>query len=131
MTELPTLWCRFCKDETKQIVDADNAAVRVCIRNGCWRRQSDGLRVRIADGERFSQPARDSRPPSSRPPLPPPPHVPHDAYQTAADELRADLLDALRRIAEIEHGLVAMAERMEQIRQALANMSNGTLQHHK
>lgn len=89
-SELPTRWCRFCHRETKQWIDAVNAHIRVCIE--CWRRQGDGERIEIADGNRMSGPRRESKPPS----VPPPPPVP-DEYA-----LRTELNDLRRRLEELE-----------------------------
>lgn len=95
--ELPTRFCRFCKTLTKQIIAEKNDHNRVCI--VCWRRQRDGDRVEIADGERLSQPARrDSRPPS----FPPPPSLGEDLVT------RTDFNDALRRIAKLEEQMIGV-----------------------
>lgn len=100
MTDLPLRFCRFCKDETKQLIAENNPHNRVCIK--CWRRQRDGERVEIADGERLSERARDSKPPS----IPPPPLVPREYV------LREDFNDALRRIEALERQTGAIGQRM-------------------
>jgi len=103
MTGLPELWCRFCKELTKQVVSEVNPHHRTCIT--CWRRQKDGVRIEITDGERFSEqaPRRDTRPPT----LPPPPMIPAVDYVE-----RLEFNDVLRRIETIERVLAAQSNQL-------------------
>ena len=95
--ELPIRWCRFCKEETKQLIGPANENHRVCI--ACWRRQRDGERVVIADGDDTQQRARDTRPSPPPSSIPPPPPLPRECIS------RDELHDLMRRIETIERVL--------------------------